>query len=47
MMNWITLKFNDSNKEIEYSEVKSREIIGTIKKILILCFTFSVVEGVI
>ena len=44
MINWITLKFNDANKEIEYNEAKLNEIIQTIKKILVLCFVFASIE---
>jgi hypothetical protein len=44
MMNWITLKFNDSNKEIEYNDTKSKHIINTIRKIILLCFIYAGIE---
>jgi hypothetical protein len=44
MMNWMTLKFNDSNKEIEYNELKTREILLILRKILAICLIFGTVE---
>ena len=44
MINWITLKFFDQNKEIEYYESKIKEIVANLRKTLIVCAVFCAIE---